>query len=268
MHRYLIPALLLILLALGCSPKKGDGSTPLAQVNGDILTQEAFRSTFTDEQWNALSAEQKKQELEDWVNITVLAQEADLQKLSEEKAVRQRIDYAQKKIKANALIAKRMANMDVSEDALFAYYRVHQADFQSKLMEYNVQRIFLADQSNAEILLKRLKDGLAFDEAVASYSQETLRDNQGRMGFVTADGADSLFWRAAHGLQQNEPGILNTASGCYILRYTQQREGTQDANFEEYRSEIRTILLRDKQRQVYEDLIRELKAKTANIYYY
>lgn len=268
MRRYLIPALFFLLLALGCSPKKEESSTPLAQVNGDILSLESFRSTFTEEQWNKLSAEQKKQEIEDWVNITVLAQEADRQKLDEEKAIQQRIDYARKKIKANALIARRMANMDVSEDALFAYYRVHQADFQSKLMEYNVQRIFLQDQSTAELLLKRLQDGLAFDEAVASYSQETLRDKQGRMGFVTADGVDSLFWRAAHGLQQDEPGLLKSGTACYILRYTQEREGTQDANFEEYRSEIRNILLRDKQRQVYEDLIRELKAKTAKIYYY
>jgi len=42
----------------------------------------------------------------------------------------------------------------------------------------------------------------------------------------------------------------------------------QDANFAEYKNEIREIMLREKQRQAYKDLVRELKMRTENIYYY
>lgn len=268
MRKYL-PLLLLVLLALGaCGKKQQRQSTPLAQVNDEVLTLEDFRSTFTEEQWSSLSEEQKKKEIDDWVNLTILAQEADLQELGEQPAIQQRIDYAAKKIKANALIARRLSGIQVSDDALFNYYRVHRADFQSKMMEYYVQRIFVGEGNLAEALLKQINAGLDFDTAVSEYSREPLKSKLGRMGFVTADSADSLFWRAAHALEPGIPGILNTAEGTYILRYTEQREGTQEANFEEYRAEIRNLLLRDRQIEIYDDLVRELKAKTPKVYYY
>ncbi len=263
--------LLLLLLACACAREKKDGEqlTPLAEVNGDVLTLEGFRSTFTDEQWNKLTAEQKKQEIEDWVNLTLLAQEAEAQKLNEERAVRQRVDYAAKKIKANALISKRLASTAIGEEELFSYYRIHQSEFQGKLMEYDIQRILCSDAASAATLLQRLvKEGYEFDLAVAEHSQEVLKNNQGRMGFITATGPDSLFWRAAHELPANTPGIAVINGRSYILRHLQQREGTQDANFAEYQAEIRSILLRERKQQVYDELIRELKMKTPEIYYY
>jgi len=265
--RRLIPFLLCLALLFACKVKQEPG-TPLAQVNDDVLTLEAFRSTFSEEQWNRLSSEQRKREIEDWVNVTLLAQEADRLKLNEEQAIRQRMDYAVKKVKANALIAQRLANITISEDQLFNYYRVHQADFQTRLMEYHVQRIFLREKNSAEILLKRIKDGYNFSEAVLNHSQENLRENLGNLGFVASGGADSLFWKAARDLKQNEPGLLAANDGFYILRWTEQREGSQEANFEEYRAEIRTILLRERRKQVYEELVRELKMKTDKVYYY
>ncbi len=271
MSRTSLIVLLLFILAAGCvrGPKEDEHQTPLAEVNGDVLTQESFRSTFTDEQWNNLSAEQKKQEIENWVNLTLLAQEAEKQNLQEEQAVKQRLDYAQKKVKANALISKRLASIAIGEEELFNYYRIHQSEFQGKLMEYDIQRILCPDAASANTLLKRIKEeGYDFNLAVAEYSQEPLKQHQGRMGFVTAAGEDSLYWRAAHELPDNTPGIVTVDGKTYILRYVQQREGTQDANFAEYRKEIRAILLRERKQQVYEEIIRELKMKTPGIYYY
>jgi hypothetical protein len=267
MPRYLILALALFTLA-GCSTRNKEKQTPLAEVNGEVLTLEGFRSTFSDEEWNKLSPEQKKQQIEDWVNVTLLAQAADEQKLGAERSVRQRMDYAVKKIKANALIASRLASIDIGEEELFNYYRIHRSEFQSKLLEYDVQRILTKDASTADILLKRLREGYDFNTAVSEQSQEILRDKLGRMGFVAAAGKDSLFWRAAHSLKENDPGVVSIEGATYILRYTGQREGSQDANFNEYRDEIRQILLREKQKQVYEDILRQLKTQENEIYYY
>ena len=269
MRKYLILLLLLLIAFSGCKSGKGNEKlTRLAEVNGEVLYLEEFRSTFTDEQWNNLSAEQKKQEIEDWINVTLLAMEADALKLDEEKAVKQRIDYATKKVKANALISKRLANISIGEEELFNYYRVHQSDFQSKLLEYDVQRILCRDASTADILLKRLQGGYDFYAAVSEFSQESLKDNQGRMGFVSASGADSLYWRGVRTLEPNKPGIAKIQDKVYILRHTAQREGDQDANFTEYRSEIRAILLREHQKQVYEELVRELRMGSEGIYNY
>jgi len=272
MMRKILPLLLgLALLAGACTreSKAEEQLTPLAEVNGDLLTLEGFRSTFSDEQWSKLSAEQKKREIEDWVNLTLLAQEADTQKIDEERAVRQRIEYASKKIKANALISKRLASVAIGEEELFNYYRIHQSEFQGKLMEYDVQRILCQDAASARTILRRLtEEGYDFDLAVAEYSRESLKENHGRMGFVTAAGPDSLFWRAVQSQPANQPVVAEINGQSYILRQVQQREGAQEANFTEYRAEIRAILLKERKQQVYDDLIRELKMKTPKIYYY
>ena len=243
--------------------------TPLAEVNGEQLSLEGFRSTFTTEQWNSLSPEQKKQEIENWVNLTLLAQEAQAQKLDEELAVRQRIDYANKKVMANALISKRLASVSIGEEELFDYFRIHQSEYQGKLPEYDIQRILCSDATSANALLQRLaNEAYDFDLAVAEFSQEALKAEQGRMGFVTAAGDDSLFWQAARELPANNPGLATIEGKTYILRHLQQRDGAQDASFTEYADDIRAILLKERRQQVYEDLIRELKAKTREIYYY
>ncbi|MDZ4182359.1 MAG: peptidyl-prolyl cis-trans isomerase, partial [Candidatus Cloacimonadaceae bacterium] len=228
----LIPLIIVMLLALSCKKDQVKG-TPLAQVNDDILSLEGFSSTFGEEEWNSLSPEQKKKYVEDWVNITLLAREADAIGLGKEPATLQRIDYATKKIKANALIGQKLSQIQVTEDQLFNYYRIHQADFTKNMMEYNVQRIYVKDKIAAEALYDKLSSGTGFDEAVFSYSQEPLRENLGNMGFVNAKSADSLFWQAARKLKDKEIGLMPHADGWYIVRHTATREGTEPAGFEE-----------------------------------
>lgn len=259
--------ILALLFFMSCKMGKQSG-TPLAQVNEDILSLEGFKSTFSEEEWNKLSSEHKKKYVEDWVNVTLLAQEADQTGLGKETATRQRIEYATKKIKANALIAQKLSQIQVTDDQLFNYYRIHQADFTKNRMEYNVQRIFLKDKIAAEALYEKIAGGTSFDEAVFSYSQENLRDNFGNMGFVNAIGADSLFWQAARKLRDKELGLLAAGGGWYIIRHISTREGTEPAGFEEYRAEIRTRILLDKQEDIYQSLLRELKMRNDKIYYY
>ncbi|NLW18499.1 MAG: hypothetical protein GXY81_02290 [Candidatus Cloacimonetes bacterium] len=271
MRRLGLLLLLVLLFLAGCGKKDSDADqlSPLAEVEGDIMYQEAFRALFTDEQWDSMGPEERKKEIENWVNLTLLAKEADELELNKDPAVRLRADFAQKKIKANALISQRLASINIGEEELFNYYRVHQNEFQGKLMEYDIQRLLCRDPASAAAILSKLREeGYDFDQAVAEYSQETLREQQGRMGFVTAEGPDSLFWRAAHELALNTPGMVNVNGRTYILRSLQQREGTQDANFGEYRNEIRTILIKERRQQVYDNLIRELKKKYPKIYYY
>lgn len=268
--RKLLAVIFFAAMIAGCVNGNNDEKdlTPLAEVNGEILYLEDFCSTFSKEQWEQLTSAQRKREIEDWANVTLLAQEAGEQNLDEEKAVRQRIDYAKKKVLANALIARRLANIQISEEDLFNYYRVHRNNFQSKLMEYDVQRLLCEDEATAKILLKRLQEDYDFDTAVIEHSLEDMDGNLGRMGYVAPAGEDSLFWRAARELGENEPGIAEINDNIFIIRHTGQREGTQDANFTEYRNEIRQIMLREKQTQAYNDLVRELKMKKGEIYYY
>jgi len=266
--RKLIFLALVLLLSLACSPKKDDKGIALAQVNGETLYLESFKATFGVEEWDKLSPELRKKYIEDWVNLSVLAQYADKQGLNKKAEVKQRISYAAKKVKANALIAERLAQIQVSEDQLFNYFRLHQAEFQKNAVEYSVQRIALKDKLLAENVMNQLLAGMNFNEAVQRYSQEELKLRNGMLGFVNAAGADSSFWLAARNLKENELGLVNKDQLWFVFRITEQRSTTQEANFEDYRAEIKRKGLLEKQDQIYQDLIREIKSQSGEIYYY
>jgi len=267
MQRYILFAVLLLVLITGCS-KKDEKGIALAQVNDEILYLENFKATFGVDEWDALSPELRKKYIEDWVNLTVLAQYADKQDLGKDKSVRQRISYAAKKVKANALITQKLSQVQVSEDQMFNYFRLHQADFQKNAVEYNIQRIALKDKLNAENVMTQLAQGMSFAEAVQRYSSEEMKARNGNMGFVTASGADSSFWLAARNLPEKGNGLINKDQLWFIFRILEERITSQEANFEDYRTEIKRKVILEKQDQIYQELIKELKSRTGKIYYY
>ncbi len=255
------------MLLVSCG-KKEDKGIALAQVNGETLFLDDFKATFGVEEWDALSPELRKKYIEDWVNLTVLAQYADKQNIGKQKAVKQRINYAVKKVKANALIARKLAELQVSEDQLFNYFRLHQAEFQKNAVEYSIQRIALKDKLNAENVMAQLAQGMNFNEAVQRYSQEDLKLKNGMLGFVSAAGADSSFWLAARDLGEKTAGLVNKDQLWFVFRIAEQRSTAAEANFEDYRAEIKRKVLLEKQDQIYQELIRDIKSKTDKIYYY
>ncbi len=267
--RYIGAVLFLIaLLSWGCERGKKDDSPILASVNSEELTEAAFKSLFSPDEYKELDAATKKQFVEDWVNLTLLAQAADEEKLSASTALKARMEYAVKKVKANALISRKLDNIKVSEDELFNYFRIHRADFDSVLVDYSVQRILQLDQSSAQKLAASIAAGLDFDEAVQTRSLEKLKDNRGMMGFVSKAGADSSWWNACKGLAPKQVSILNQGSNWYVFRIIEERTGDSEANFEDYRDLIRRRIIAERESEVYRELLKDLKTKTSDIYYY
>jgi peptidyl-prolyl cis-trans isomerase C len=266
--RYKLLLLILLISLAACSKQEEKKGIALAQVGDEVLYLENFKASFGLEDWDALSAEQRKKYIEDWVNLTVLSKYADEQGLGKDNAVKQRISYASKKVKANALISKRLAEVQVSEDQMFNYFRLHQSEFQNKVSEYSIQRVALSDKLSAEKVLGQLNQGMGFNEAVTRYSVEDLKSKAGMMGFVSSAGADSSFWLAARNLEDNGIGIVSKDQLWFVFRIIDKRDTAQEANFEDYRSDIRRRIILEKQDQVYQDLLREIKARMDKIYYY
>lgn len=268
MKKLLLLALLILVLGISACDRDKDKSARLAEVNGESLSLEAFKASFGVEDWDTLPPDLRKRYVEDWVNLTLLAQECKNLKLDKELALKQRLDYAQKKVLANALISQSLSEIKITEDQLFSYFRIHQSDFQKPVKLYHIERIRLGDKISAENLLQQLSGGMNFYHALQQYSQENLRAQRGSIGFVEPASADSLFWQKAQALQLNECGIVNKDGDWYIFRYTEVKDGESVANFEEQRSEIRRRIILEKQEEVYQNLLKSIKARQQNIYYY
>jgi peptidyl-prolyl cis-trans isomerase C len=269
MIKYLAPLLLLTLMLLLLCCKSNSGDTGyLAEVNGEVLDMQSFRAIIGDAAWGQLRPEQKRRYVEDWVNLTLLAQTADAQKLDQDPVVKERISYAKKKVKANALIAAELSEIKISEDQLFSYFRIHQADFQKAILTYKIQRIGLPDKLSAENVYQQINQGMDFGTALRRYSIDDLRAQNGVMGFVEPSSTDSIFWQAARALAPMQPAIVASDAKWYVFRYTESQESDKEASFEDHRDEIKQRIIEEKQEDVYQQLLRQIKSQNHEIYYY
>jgi len=234
----------------------------IAQVDKEILTMDEFKANFTEAEWQGLSTEQKKEYIQQWINLTLLAQEADKLGLHNDKMVKNQVKYAEKKILGNALIANRLQSEHISEEDLFKYYRIHQGDFSISLMNYKVQRIYLTDANLASKVRQEILNGMRFEDAAKVYSLEELGKNGGYMGTVTPEDADSTFWQAVSKVKLLEITTLQKDNGFYLLRSYEEEQGKGQTGFDSLKDEIRRRILEERRRQVYDDLLKELKSKS------
>jgi len=101
--------ILVLLLLFACVQTEEEKI--VAQVNDAKLTEEEFKANFTDKEWNDLTVENKKALIQDWIQLTLLAQEAEVLKISESLRIKEKIKSAKLNILANALIAQKLANI-------------------------------------------------------------------------------------------------------------------------------------------------------------
>jgi peptidyl-prolyl cis-trans isomerase C len=252
---------LICVTLLSCSLFDNKGEV-IAQVGKEKLTMEEFKANFTQQEWVALTPDKKKEYVQQWVNLVLLAQEAEKQGLDKDKAVKYRIKYAEQKILGNALIATRLNAEKISEEEMFNYYRIHQGDFTRPMVNYKVQRIFLTDPNLVNKVKAEIAAGIKFEDAALVYSQEELGKTGGYMGSVTPKGPDSLFWQALNKVKLYEITTLQKDNGYYIIRNILEETGTGESGFESQKDEIRRRILDERRKQVYDDLLRELKSRS------
>ena len=89
-----------------------------------------------------MSISEKQTFIQDWVQITLFAQEADELEISYTAEIRSRIENVSKKIKSNALVFTKLTNISASEEELFDYCKLHQNKFQSKVKQLKQIKIF------------------------------------------------------------------------------------------------------------------------------
>jgi parvulin-like peptidyl-prolyl isomerase len=247
-----------ILFSASCSKKKEE---IVAQVNNETLTLSELKSNFNTEEWNNLSREKKNEFVQQWIRLTLLSQEADRTKISAEESVQQKIESAVKKIKSNALIALKFSEIKVSENELFNYYKLHKSNFQKKIKEYKIQRIFVKDKIKVDSVLIELKKGTKFTEAAKKYSEESLGRNGGYAGFFSPEQLGNEIWRKLSKLRKWQYTTVKTSKGFFIIRFYDTRIKTIEKTFFEVKEEIQKIVLNNKKEEVYRQLLEELKSK-------
>jgi len=245
-------------LFLSCAEQKEE---IVATVNEEHLTLDEFRSFFSETEWNELDYETKREHINEWIKLTLLAQEVDNSELSNDPAVKERIKTAVKNVKANLLIAHKIAEIEITEDDLFNYYKLHKSKYQQKKKEFKIQRIFIKEKAKLDSVMTYLRQGEPFTDIVKKYSEETLGESGGYTGFMGEKDLDSIIWNKLNSLQKWHYTSAEVKDGYYIFRYYDTQEVVLNKEFTEVEAEIRKIVLEQKKQDVFQNIVEELKRK-------
>jgi len=235
--------------------------TVLAKVDDDVLTLEEMREAFG-ASWDKMKTETQKEHINQWISMTLIANLAKQdEEIASNKAVKFNAKNAEKKIYTNAIIAKRLNAMKITEEELYNYYRLHQAEFIQSSREFKVQRMFFRTEEEMR-RVRALLDArqIRFNGATEAYSQEPIGRNGGYMnGFVTQAGPDSLLWRELSTKEKWAEVNMRYENGWIIARYYDERDGTFNRSFYDVKDEIEKKMKSEKQNDLYNQILREAR---------
>ncbi len=255
----LLLLLLVTVILFGC--QHAGKASIVAQVNNETLSMSDFQSMFSKTEWDEMNIGQKREFIHQWIDLTLLAQTAKEMKLENSNQVQEKIKLAEKKVLTNAVIAEKLKSIQVSEEELFNYYRIHMGEFNQAGKILKVQRIYLQDRTKVDEVMVELRKGMNFADAAKAYSQESLGQNGGYAGMVTVSDSVKTFWNALQNLKVYEIAIIPVNEGYYLARSYEETLGTGTPTFDTLREEIRQRVLKEKRQQIYDDLLRNLKSK-------
>ncbi|MBW6516317.1 MAG: peptidyl-prolyl cis-trans isomerase [Candidatus Cloacimonetes bacterium] len=261
-----ISLIVVFLLLLSCAKERPeDTNNVIAIVNNELITREALLEFAEIDDLSQISEAELREKIDDLIKLTILAQEAT--DLLKQPIIRERVKLAQKKVLANAYLAKIIHEFNPTETDLFNYYQMHRSRYIDEREEYRIQRIFLTEPMMADSVTVMLNNAeITFASAARAYSQEGVRNNDGFIGYQTSEEMEPAIWRSISGLAQHRFARVPVSNGIYLVRYTDKRTRLIDRPFTEVVDSVRIEFLNEKRREIVNNDLNELMYKAEIIY--
>ena len=242
----------LYMFILSCDKSSKNNDNIIASVNKEMITEEDL-AALADSSYALYNMESKQKLTEDWIKLTVLAQEAKSRGYDKLPEVQSKINYAEKRVLANTLIAEIVANIKVSEGELFNYYQIHKSRFTGERQEYQLQRILVETESVVDRIANEINSNtINFTDAAKQYSVEPIGKNGGFVGFVTSDDIEEILLERLIKAGQRRFIKVKEGNKFLLVRYTEKRMRTIDKPFTEVKSTLRDEIIEEKKREFIE----------------
>ncbi|GAB4364200.1 MAG: hypothetical protein Kow0042_02600 [Calditrichia bacterium] len=220
-------------LLLGSSCSEGESPGVVARVGKEKITFEELDRSFKLNPRYAIRTPLSKARLSqlnfliDGKYYLLAAKEANLQ---EDTLIARRIQYIRDKETIKAYIQDKFINqVQVSDTALLRAL----AKFERKI---RVQNLYAPTRQEAEVLRARLMKGESFtDLAREVYSEESLAESGGDMGFITFGEVDPQVEKRIYSLEIGEISEpVQSAFGYHILKVTDIQPNEEAASMDSY----------------------------------
>lgn len=264
----LLLCLFLTLLLVSCA-KKEEGKV-VATIDGDTITLQEFNRELDKIPMNmkmlVATETGKRNYLDRLIVKKLLLKEASKAKVESEKEFQDRlIDIKEQLLIESVLKKKITADTKQTDEDLKKYYEEHKEEFK-KDREISTRHILLKTEDEAKQVQARLKSGEDFADLAKRYSIDpNAKVSGGEIGFHPKGTLLPEYEAAAYKLTKvgETSGIVKTQFGYHIIRL----EGTKPPSyvpFEEVKEFLKQKIAQDKQKEILEKYIEELK-KNAKI---
>jgi len=258
---------LIILFLFACS-KKQEGKI-LARIDDEVITLAEFEGEIEKLPLNMkvlLTDEKAKREyLERLITKKILLREARKEKLDKTKEFEERLKEIRDQLLIESLLRKRLTvDAGVTEEEMRAYYEKHKEAFK-RGGEINTRHIVVKTKEEARELQKRILAGEDFVDLAKKYSIDpNAKVTGGELGFHPRGTLLPEYEEAAFRLKKvgEVSGIVKTPLGYHIIRLEGIRAGSY-VPFEEVKELIRQQLLQERQGEILQKYVEELRKKAS-----
>lgn len=243
------------------APAAATSGTAVATVDGKPLSSEmfdAFSQARARKPASDLTAEQRKELLDQLINLQVTADAATKAGLDKQPATAARVEISRLNVLADAALEDHIKGMEPTEQELRAEYETQIAAMPK--LEYRARHILVATEVFAQNIIDKLRKGADFGEVARKESMDS-KENGGELGWFSPARMVPEFSAAVTSLKKGEitQKPVKTQYGWHVIQLEDTRE-VETPDYEEVKSRLGQIV-RNKKLQTYLD---ELK-KTAKI---
>ncbi len=252
------------LAAIACAALPASAAVSDFTVNGRTIsaaTQEHYIQAA------AAQGLQRNPELERSIreglaNQEVLVQEAERQKLTDDKDTALRLKEARDSILANEVIMKYLKANPVTESELKAAYDKEKASYGPS--EYHVRHILVKTKAEANKVISRIKSGEDFGKVAKEVSiDEGTKANGGDLDWTSPSSMVPPF---AEAMKSQKVGAVSASPvqsqfGFHVLQVIAKRPAELFPSYEHVKPEIRKQLTAQKRKAYIDSLVKKAVIK-------
>lgn len=235
----------------------------VAVVNGKQITAGLLEQNIKVNTAQGLidSPELRKALIDELINRELLAQAAQKKSLHTNSEIQLQLEQLQKNLLADIAINDFLKNKNITDDQLKAEYQsqVQALGDTSVLYQYKIRQILVSKESDARIVLNRLKKE-SFEKIAQELSIDVSRDKGGDLGWVLPNqiipAISNVMVNLSKGSISQAP--IQTNNGWHIIRNDDKRV-FKLPSFEESKDKLRQSLLQKLRMEYIAQLKKESK---------
>ncbi len=234
----------------------------LAKVNGKEITQDMLNGVMRNLPENhraQMSTEEgQKRLLEEIVSGELLYLEAVDNNLDKTEGFKNLMEEARRNLLQRYAVENLIADVTITEDEIKTFYSQNEDQFATGA-EVTASHILVETEGEIKQAMEEISKGLSFEDAAKKYSTCPSNANGGQLGTFSRGKMVPEFEDVAFSLSEGETSEpVKTQFGYHLVKVDAKKESGV-ASFEEVKTSIESQLLNQKQFDLYNQKVTELK---------